>query len=75
MPDLLTAPRVAGSRLLLDVVQVAEALGCGRTYVYELIGRRELVPVKLGRLTRFTMETVEDFVRRKVDEASGCRQP
>jgi excisionase family DNA binding protein len=64
----LAGPRAHGpSRtLLLDVREVGEALGCGKTYVYELIARGELPTVKLGRLTRIPAFALADFVGRKL---------
>ncbi|MFN2582045.1 MAG: helix-turn-helix domain-containing protein [Candidatus Dormibacteria bacterium] len=52
--------------LLLNVREVAQLLGCGKTYVYELIARRELPALKLGRLTRIPRQAVDDFVLRKL---------
>jgi excisionase family DNA binding protein len=57
-------------KLLLDVSEVAETLGCGRTFVYGLISSGQLVPVKLGKLTRVPAATVEAFVARKSLEAT-----
>lgn len=57
------------TKLLLDVREVCEALGCGKTYVYELIARDELLTVKLGRLTRIPAESVAEFVTRKIESA------
>jgi excisionase family DNA binding protein len=68
MPEVLAGRRAYAGKLLLDVVEVAGVLGCGRTYVYELINRGELRPVKLGRLTRIPVASVEDFVRRKTGQ-------
>jgi excisionase family DNA binding protein len=56
------------SRLLLDVLEVATALGCGKTYIYELIGRGELPVVKLGRLTRIPASSVEALVARRLGD-------
>ena len=61
-----TSPR---TRLLLDVREVCEALGCGKTYVYELIARDELLTVKLGRLTRIPVASLVEFVDRKIESA------
>ena len=64
----LAGPRARGPspRLLLDVREVGEALGCGKTYVYELIARGELPTVKLGRLTRIPAFALAEFVGRKL---------
>lgn len=59
----------AQPKLLLDVSEVAETLGCGRTFVYGLISSGELVAVKLGKLTRVPAAAVEEFVARKSLEA------
>ncbi|MEO8899863.1 MAG: helix-turn-helix domain-containing protein [Candidatus Dormibacter sp.] len=58
---------------LLDVNEVADVLGCGRTLVYELIGRGELRRVKIGRLTRVPAAELDIYVQRKLavdDDAS-----
>ena len=52
-------------KLLLNVNEVASALGCGRTYVYGMIQRGELPVVKLGRLTRIQVSTLAEFVSRQ----------
>lgn len=57
-------------KLLLDVREVATALGCSRAYVYQLIAGGELHIVKLGRLTRVPLSSVEDLVRRRLDAAA-----
>ena len=57
------------TKLLLDVREVGKALGCGKTFVYELIAREELLTVKLGRLTRIPADSLAEFVRRKIESA------
>lgn len=54
----------ATTRLLVDVRTAAAALGCGRSYVYDLINRGELPAVKLGRLTRVPVDGLQEFVSR-----------
>jgi excisionase family DNA binding protein len=49
---------------LLTVNEVAATLGCGRTLVYELLGRRELNHIKIGRLTRVPRSEVDRYVER-----------
>jgi len=46
---------VRGLALLLTITEVTERLGCGRTFVYELISTGELETVKLGRLRRIPL--------------------
>ena len=50
--------------LLLTVREVAERLGCGRTFVYELISSGELETVKLGRLRRVPVAALDALVER-----------
>ena len=54
-------------RLLLTVDEVAEALGCGRTLVYELIRRGDLSSIKLGRLTRVPIASMDLLIQSKLD--------
>ncbi len=68
MPDVTVASDPALSKRLLDVREVASLLGCGRTYVYELIGSHDLPAIKLGRLTRIPLGAVDEFVQRKLGE-------
>jgi excisionase family DNA binding protein len=51
-------------KLLLDIVEVCEMLGCSRALVYTLLRRGELRSVKLGRATRFRPADVEGLVDR-----------
>jgi len=57
--------------LLLTVTDVAERLGCGRTFVYELISAGELETVKLGRLRRVPVAALDALVARLRASASG----
>jgi excisionase family DNA binding protein len=50
--------------VLLTVRDAAERLGCGRTFVYELISAGELETVKLGRLRRVPVAALDAFVER-----------
>ncbi len=55
-------------KLLLDVPEVCEMLGCSRALVYTLIRKGDLRPVKLGRSTRFRPADVENLVDRLAAE-------
>ena len=50
--------------LLLTITDVAERLGCGRTFVYELISSGELETVKLGRLRRVPVAALDALIER-----------
>jgi excisionase family DNA binding protein len=62
-------------RTLLTVREVALMLGCGRTLVYALIGSRQLPIVKIGRLTRIPVASVDDFVSRRVTVPMSAAVP
>jgi excisionase family DNA binding protein len=51
-------------RLLLTIEEAAELLGCGRTLMYDLVRRREVRTIKLGRLRRIPREAIDDFITR-----------
>lgn len=75
-PNSVTHSTVSPGRLL-DVHQVADVLGCGRTLVYELLGRGELRHMKIGRLTRVPSSEVDRYVRRQmgVEDGEAVMQP
>ena len=58
------------TRLLVDVHEAANMLGCGRTLVYQLMESGRLPKVKVGRLTRIPVEALEDFVADNATRAS-----
>lgn len=57
-----------GEPLLLSVEQAAEKLGIGRTLMYDLIGRRQVRTVRIGRCRRVAALDLEDFVQKLRDE-------
>jgi excisionase family DNA binding protein len=61
-PDapLPTAP----VRVLLSVEEAAAALGMGRTFMYHLLARKEIVSVKVGRTRRVPVKALHDYVDR-----------
>ena len=52
-------------RLLLPVEDAAKLLGIGVTKVYDLMRRRELSFVKIGRSTRIKLAAIQDFIDRE----------
>lgn len=57
--------------LLVTVEQAAEILTVGRSTIYQLIWNAELVPIRIGRSVRFTVDQLEDFVNRRQAEVNG----
>jgi excisionase family DNA binding protein len=69
------APRTA-QRIVLTVEEAAEALGIGRTLMYELIGSGAVESVTIGRLRRVPADALGAFVnqlRKSVGEQAGAR--
>ena len=55
---------IPGPRMVLTVEQAAEALGIGRTFMYELIGSGAVESVLIGRLRRVPADALGEFVSR-----------
>lgn len=51
--------------LLITVAQAAEILTIGRSTIYQLIWNAELVPIRIGRSVRFTVDQLEEYVNRR----------
>lgn len=56
---------------LLSPEQVAERLGCGRSYVFQLLTRGDLASVKVGRLRRVPEDAVRDYIDRLTAEQNS----
>lgn len=58
-------------RLLLKPNEVVEVLGIGRSLVYEMIARKELPSVRLGRCIRVPRESLERWLKDRQAGTSG----
>lgn len=56
------------SESLLTVNEAAARLALGRTTVYELIARRELKTIKIGRARRVPESAIEQWIARQIVE-------
>jgi excisionase family DNA binding protein len=59
-------------RLLLTVAEAAHLLGLGRSLVYELVLKRELASIKIGRARRIPLLALEEFVKRRLAESGSA---
>ena len=50
-------------RLLLKPVEVTQVLGIGRSLVYELIARKEIPSVRIGRCIRVPAESLQRWLK------------
>jgi excisionase family DNA binding protein len=67
-----TRPAPAGlglDRLLLSPDEVAELLDVSRSRVYDLMRKRELVSVRIGRCRRIPVVAVQRFVEQLIEDA------
>ena len=56
------------SKILLSVDEAAVALSLGRAAVYDLIMRKELASIKVGRTRRVTVVALHQYVHRRLEE-------
>ena len=56
------------SKVLLSVDEAAVALSLGRSAVYELIMRKELASIKVGRTRRVPVVALHQYVLRRLEE-------
>jgi excisionase family DNA binding protein len=53
-------------KVLLTVEEAAWALSLGRTVVYELVMKREIESIKVGRMRRIPVTALHDYVGRQL---------
>jgi excisionase family DNA binding protein len=63
------------SDTLLTVKEAASRLALGRTTVYELIAKRELKSIKIGRARRVPESAVEQWIAQQVHEQAEEAMP
>ena len=55
-------------KLLLKPSEVTEILGIGRSLVYELIARKEIPSVRLGRCIRVPSESLQRWLKEREEQ-------
>ena len=56
-------------QLLFRISEAAQILSVSQSYLYDLVSRKEIQHIKLGRAVRFTQNQLDDFVSEKVIKA------
>ena len=56
-------------RLLLSPEEAAEVLGVGRSRIYDLMRKRELVSVRIGKCRRVPVAALKAYVERLTKDA------
>jgi prophage regulatory protein len=57
-------------KLLLKPSEVTNILGIGRSMVYELIARKEMPSVRLGRCIRIPADSLKQWLKDKETESN-----
>jgi excisionase family DNA binding protein len=70
LPELAVVPPVGLPKLLLTPEEAAQALGIGRTKLYELLATAKLPSVRIGASRRVSVDALTEFVRR-LEPTSG----
>jgi excisionase family DNA binding protein len=58
--------KAAPVKLLLTIDETAQALGIGRTLLYELLMRQQIASIKVGRVRRVPMAAIDDYINRQL---------
>ncbi len=61
-------------KLLLKPSEVAQILGIGRSLIYELIARREIPSIRLGRCIRVPSESLQRWLKAQEFQSSETQR-
>ncbi len=56
----------APAREILSPEELAEFLGCSRTFAYKLLAERAIPSFKMGKLRRVRLSDARDYVERRL---------
>jgi excisionase family DNA binding protein len=59
---------VPSVKLLLTISEAAAAMSVGKTLLYELLLRKEIVSIKIGRSRRVLVASLRDYVAKQVQD-------
>ena len=54
------------NKQIMDIKEVSEYLGIGKSKIYSLIKMKKIPASKIGRQYRFSKEIVDDWLRDKI---------
>ena len=60
---------VSMDKLLLRPIEAAEAIGIGRSKVYELLAAGELPSIRIGSSLRVPLDKLREWIERKGTDA------
>ena len=61
-------------KLLLKPSEVAQILGIGRSLIYELIARKEIPSIRLGRCIRVPSESLQRWLKSQESQSSEAQR-
>ncbi len=61
-------------KLLLKPSEVTKILGIGRSLVYELIARKEIPSIRLGRCIRIPSESLQQWLRDQEHQSNEMQR-
>lgn len=64
MPEL----KIVESGGLLDMNEASKFLGIQKSTLYDMTMRKQITFVKIGKLNRFRMSDIEDFINKRIVE-------
>lgn len=54
------------AKVLLTIDEAARAMSVGRTLLYELLMRNEIVSIKVGRVRRVPLAAIDAYINRQL---------
>ena len=70
--EMSTAVAAQGlPKMLLTMEEAAQVLSLGRNTIYDLVLRRQIASVKIGRLRRVPLEALRAFVDQQLGQSQG----
>ncbi len=61
--------RNQAAREILSPEELADLLGCSRTFAYKLLAEKAIPSFKVGKLRRVRLSDARDFVERRLADA------
>jgi len=58
------------TREILSPEELADFLGCSRTFAYKLLAERAIPSFKVGKLRRVRLSDARDYVERRLADAN-----
>lgn len=60
----MTDLKIVDTNKLMDMNEAASILGIKKSTLYALVMRKQIGHKKLGKLTRFSMDDIQEFINR-----------